>query len=234
MNMIILIDLDNTIYPRSAGVLKAIDRRMSRYMVERMGFASESVDEIRRGFWKEYGTTLRGLKENGGVDEIDFLAFVHDVPVEEMLSQDEALKSSLSEIPLRKFVFTNSDMPHARRVLQALGIEDSFERVFDIHFQDFISKPDPRSYGRVEDEIGAKGDEIVFVDDFVPYLAPAKRLGWLTVRVCEDMGGKTGRTRSGEDSPVDFTIPVIHNLGEALAYFQAEEDGGQGRPPHER
>ncbi|MDE3091751.1 MAG: pyrimidine 5'-nucleotidase, partial [Chloroflexota bacterium] len=61
MTRYILFDLDDTLYPTSAGLMHEISARMSEFMVARVGIPASEVDRVRRDYWARYGTTLRGL-----------------------------------------------------------------------------------------------------------------------------------------------------------------------------
>lgn len=41
----ILFDLDNTLYPKSAGLMQAIGKRMNLFMIERLGMDPSEVRE---------------------------------------------------------------------------------------------------------------------------------------------------------------------------------------------
>ncbi|HXF85824.1 MAG TPA: hypothetical protein VNK49_10600 [Anaerolineales bacterium] len=84
----IFFDLDDTLYPASTGLWEALKERMSLYMRERVGIPENEVPILREQYFKMYGTTLRGLQIRHGVDAEDYLAFVHDVPVEDYLKPD--------------------------------------------------------------------------------------------------------------------------------------------------
>jgi putative hydrolase of the HAD superfamily len=75
-------DLDDTLYPHTAGLWEAIRLRMDRYMVERLGLAEEAVAPLRTYYLETYGTTLRGLQNHFHVNTQEFLAFVHDLPLD--------------------------------------------------------------------------------------------------------------------------------------------------------
>ena len=85
----IFFDLDDTLYPNSTGLWHAIKERMNLYMSERMGILENEVPVLREQYFKMYGTTLRGLIERHNVDEQDFLAFVHDLPLKDYLEKIE-------------------------------------------------------------------------------------------------------------------------------------------------
>ena len=139
-------DLDDTLYPSTNGLWNLIRQRMNDYMLEVLRIPPEQVAIIRRQYFEAYGTTFRGLQIHHQVDADDFLAYVHDLPVESILSPDPELRRLLQSLSLPKWIFTNADANHAGRVLSALGIGDCFNGVIDIRSMGFICKPDPQAY----------------------------------------------------------------------------------------
>lgn len=139
-------DLDETLYPPSTGVWEQIGGRINRYMYERMGFQPEQVAQIREKYFREYGTTLRGLQANHDVDVNDYLAFVHDVPLSRYLRPDPELRTVIEGIRARKFIFTNADTNHAKRVLDAVGLQGLFDGIIDVHVITPYCKPMPESF----------------------------------------------------------------------------------------
>lgn len=177
----ILFDLDDTLYKTSAGLMQQISQRMNDYMITRLGIPETDVARVRLDYWEQYGTTLRGLYIERHIDPQAFLDYVHDIPIAEFLNADAQLDALLEKLPGRKFIFTNAPENHARRVLAALGIERHFERIFDINFIRYESKPAASAYERVLAALGARGDECLMIDDSARNLAPARALGMRTV-----------------------------------------------------
>jgi putative hydrolase of the HAD superfamily len=177
----LLCDLDNTLYPPDSGVMPAVGRRMIRYIVERVDLPPDQAEQLKLQYYRQYGTTMRGLILHHGIDPEDYLAFVHDVPLEGYIGPNPDLNTMLSSIPLRKAVFTNADRVHAIRVLDLLGVRHQFERIVDVRDFGFNSKPHPSAYQRILDILDARPDECIMVDDSAENLAPAKALGMLTV-----------------------------------------------------
>ena len=140
------IDLDDTVYPPSTGIWERIRERMSLYMQERLDIPPEEIPGLRRKFFETYGTTMRGLEVLYHIDTEDYLAFVHDVPIEDCLTPDPQLRQVLLSYPQRKLIFTNADCNHAERVLAALNLRDCFEQVIDIHHTSPACKPQPEAY----------------------------------------------------------------------------------------
>ena len=75
----LLLDVDNTLYAPSCGVVARVDVLINRYLVERLGFDADQVDGVRRRLWSDYGTTLHGLVHRHGIDPDDYLRFVHAI-----------------------------------------------------------------------------------------------------------------------------------------------------------
>jgi putative hydrolase of the HAD superfamily len=181
MLRVLLIDLDNTLYPQNCGLWAAIGERISLYMTERLGFDPAEVTETREQYLNAFGTTLNALRHYHDVNPDEFLEFVHDLPLDRFIGYDPALDQMLGRLALRKVIFTNADAPHAQRVLQRLGIAHHFERTIDIRALDFVVKPDRRAYETALRMIGTRPQECVFVEDSLLNLLPAKKMGMTTV-----------------------------------------------------
>ena len=139
-------DLDDTLYPSSAGLWPAIKERMNLYMIERLGLPESDVPFLREQYFKMYGTTLRGLEARHNVDKQEFLSFVHDLPLAKFLTPNPVVREVIVSLPTRNFIFTNADVPHARRVLAALQLDDLFETVVDVNAVAPYCKPMPESF----------------------------------------------------------------------------------------
>jgi len=142
----IFFDLDDTLYPASAGLWHAIKERMNLYMRDHMGFAPAEIPRLREKYFLEYGTTLRGLQANHQIDVDDFLAFVHDLPLRDYLTPNPTLRSVIASLPTRKLIFTNADVSHARRVLDALELDGLFDTIVDVNAVSPYCKPMPESF----------------------------------------------------------------------------------------
>lgn len=200
-------DLDDTLYPSTNGLWNLIRQRMNDYMLEVLHIPPEQVPIIRRQYFEAYGTTLRGLQIHNQVDADDFLAYVHDLPVNSIVAPDPELHRLLQSLSLPKWIFTNADANHARRVLSALGVNDCFNGIIDIRAMDFICKPDPQSYRIALDKVGESDPErCVYLDDAPRNLAPAYDMGFFTILVSQD----------GSDPVARRTIARPHELSEAL------------------
>lgn len=197
----ILFDLDNTLYSESCGVFDLIDQRMNEWLISNLQIPATEVNQFRNKYFIKYGTTLRGLMLHHEVNPRDFLDYVHDVPVHEFLSADLELRETLEHVKARKLIFTNSDLKHANRILDALGVRDQFERIFDIEAMNFIPKPNPDPYSRVLDYLKLQPKDVLLIDDMERNLKPAQEMGMRTVLI-------------GNGKPVDDRHHAIENIKE--------------------
>lgn len=178
------IDLDETVYPVESGIWAAVGTKMGQYMHDVLGLGWEEIPRIREGLYHQYGTTTRGLQVIYHIDVDAFLEYVHDLPIQELLSPDPELGAVLRQYPQRKVIFTNATRKHAERVLAALGIMDCFDEIVDIYaFQPFC-KPQEEAYQVALRAAGEKDPrKCLFVDDTAKNIVPARAMGFLTVRV---------------------------------------------------
>ena len=200
-------DLDDTLYPSQAGLWALIRQRMSDYMHERLGIPWEDVHRLRKFYLETYGTTLRGLQQFYPVDVDDYLAYVHDVPLQDLLQPTPELRPILLSLPQRRWIFTNADANHATRVLAVLGLEGCFQGIIDIRALEFRCKPDPAAYLRCLELSGeADPGKCVFLDDAPRNLIPARKLGFKTVLINEQ----------SHPEAADVTITCLRNLRQAM------------------
>ncbi len=203
----ILFDLDNTLYSESCGVFDLIDQRMNEWLTSNLQIPESEVNEFRNKYFVQYGTTLRGLMLHHEVNPRDFLDYVHDVPVHEFLSADLELRETLEQVKSRKLIFTNSDLKHANRILDALGVRDQFERIFDIEAMNFIPKPNPDPYRSVLEYLRMHPKDVLLIDDMERNLKPAQEMGMHTILI-------------GNGKPVDDGYHAIENIKELTSILE--------------
>ena len=180
---LIIFDLDETLYPRDAGLLQEVGHRIHLWLSRQLSLSWEEAATMRRSYYQQYGTTLGGLVAEHDVDIDDYLTFVHDIAVEEYVEPHSELAAMLADIPLRKVIYTNATAEYSQRVLGALGIADQFETVIGIEEVDLRNKPYLDAYERALTLLDALGPECMMVEDTVRNLQPAKALGLTTVLV---------------------------------------------------
>lgn len=126
----LLFDLDDTLYPFSVGINLACRKNIQDYMRNHLHIEECQVAEMCVDLYKEYGTTMAGLKALGyEFDNDEFHANVHGTLTYHNLRPDPVLRTLLLSIPQRKIVFTNSDKAHAEEVLRRLGLQGCLDGV---------------------------------------------------------------------------------------------------------
>lgn len=203
----LLFDLDDTLYPPASGLWCAIRERMNNYMYECLKLPLEKIPEMRQHYLETYGTTLRGLQHDYKINPDDFLAFVHDLPLEEYIHPDPELQEILLSLPQQLWIFTNSDAAHAQRVLATIGLQDCFKGIIDVRSMNFICKPEKEAYlsalNRTREVNPAK---CVIFDDSIRNLKTANKLGFYTVLV--------GEIENHEEA--DRAILSLHDLHNSI------------------
>ncbi|XP_062172366.1 uncharacterized protein LOC133877929 [Alnus glutinosa] len=126
----LLFDLDDTLYPISSGLSAEVTKNIQEYMLQKLGIEESKVPELCVSLYKDYGTTMAGLRAIGyNFEYDDFHSYVHGRLPYNMLKPDPVLRSLLLSLPVQKVIFTNADKAHAARVLSRLGLEDCFEGI---------------------------------------------------------------------------------------------------------
>lgn len=201
----IIFDLDNTLYPASSGVMQRIDQRIGEYVQQRLGMSEEEAQTLRRTYVTTFGTTLSGLLQHDENIEIEeYLHFVHDVGIEELLRFDQELDAALGALPIPKIIFTNSPREHAERVLSALGLMHHFDRIFDLRYFNFVGKPDPAAYKHVLEYLDLPGSDVLMLEDSSFNLPPAKALDMTTILIGENLS-----THPDADYHVDTIMEAL-------------------------
>jgi hypothetical protein len=55
-------DLDDTLYPMSAGIAGHVKKNIEDYMVEKLGIDESKIEALGNLLYKNYGTTMAGLR----------------------------------------------------------------------------------------------------------------------------------------------------------------------------
>lgn len=180
-----LIDLDNTLYPARCNLFAQVDVRIGRYIADWLKVDVDEARRVQKQYWREHGTSMRGMMSLHGVDPRHYLDYVHDIdysPVE----PNPALERSLAALPGRKIIFTAGDVPHAERVMERLGVAHHFEAIFDIVAGDYWPKPHKQIYEKLVREHAVDPARACMADDIAVNLKPAAEMGMRTVWIRTD------------------------------------------------
>ena len=92
-----LFDLDNTLYDGSTKVFDQVDKKMSKFISEKLSVSLKEARKIQKNYFQEYNTTLNGMIKNHKIDADEFLEFVHDVDLS-FLDKDTDLKDEIKKL----------------------------------------------------------------------------------------------------------------------------------------
>jgi putative hydrolase of the HAD superfamily len=175
-------DLDNTLYPPEARLFDQIEVKMSAYVMASLGVDQTTADQLRRDYWRDYGTTLAGLMREHNVDPGPYLFDVHDIDLSH-LSKDPALAAAIDTLPGRKIVYTNGTAPYARQVLAARGLDQVFEAVYGVEEANFLPKPEMEAFETIFALDGIQPRQAAMFEDEARNLQVPHSLGMQTIHV---------------------------------------------------
>jgi len=177
-----IFDLDNTLYPPHADLFAQVDRRMGDYVARLLDMERDAAHRLQKDYYRRYGTTLRGLMVEHGINPDGFLEFVHDID-HSRVSPDPRLAKAIGGLPGRRFIMTNGTCDHAARVTERLGLDGHFEDVFDIVAADLVPKPAQETYARFWDKHGIEPRRAAMFEDLSRNLEVPAAFGMRTVLV---------------------------------------------------
>ena len=175
-----IFDLDNTLYSGKTKVFEQVDKRMSKYISNKLNVDLEEARKIQKNYFQEYNTTLNGMIKHHKIDADEFLEFVHDVDLN-FLEKDELLEEEIKKLRGKKIIFTNGSRAHAKNVTKRIGIDKLFDGIFDIRDSDFIPKPSKEAYKKLVENYKIEPQYCIFFEDIARNLKPAHELGMKTV-----------------------------------------------------
>jgi len=201
-----IFDLDNTLYPAACNLFAEAEARMADFIVAELGFSHAEAHALRRRFFLDHGTTLRGLMLEHGIEPKRFLDYVHEIDLSPV-PPDPDLAEAIAALPGRKFIFTNGTVEYAERVIARIGLTQHFVGIHDVVACDYLPKPDPSGYRALVTRHAIDPARALMVEDMARNLPPAAALGMTTawVRTPKDYA------RSGAESE------HIHHVVEELA-----------------
>jgi len=170
-------------------------------MTESLSINSQDVNQMRVRYFYEYGTTLNGLMKHHNVDPIDYLEFVHDIPLEDFIVPNQILGDFFEKASSTNVIFSNAYYPYIKKILSLLSVDEYFDNIHDIVDFEFTPKPFALPYKKVIEKYRFKPEDIILIDDSVPNLNKAKEFNMKTIFV--------GNKKMDE---FDFSINKIEDI----------------------
>lgn len=216
-------DLDNTLYPHHLNLWQQVDARIREFIADFLKLMHEEAFRLQKDYYRRYGTSMRGLMIEHGLNPDEFLEFVHEID-HSPLAPNPALGEALAKLPGRKLILTNGTCSHAAAVLQRLEIGTHFDDVFDVVAAELDPKPLPQVYDRFLARHGVDPRRAAMFEDLARNLEVPHRLGMTTVLVVPEHTREVFRENwelEGRDAPhVDH---VTDDLVEFLTRLPARQ-----------
>ena len=213
-------DLDNTLYPHHLNLWQQVDDRIRAYIANFLQVPHEQAFRIQKDYYRRYGTTMRGLMAEHGLQPDDYLEFVHQID-HSPLTPNPALGAALEKLPGRKLILTNGTRAHADAVMKRLAVHDHFEGVFDIVAAELEPKPAPQTYARFLERHAVDPRRAAMFEDLARNLEVPHALGMVTVLVVPEAQREVfreGWELEGREAPhVDYVTDNLAGFLEGIA-----------------
>jgi putative hydrolase of the HAD superfamily len=211
-----IFDLDNTLYSGQTKVFEQVDKKMSKYISDKLNIDLKEAKKIQKDYFYQYSTTLNGMIKNHKIDPEEFLEFVHDVDID-FLEKDLRLAEEIKKLDGKKIIFTNGSKKHALNVTKKIGIDKLFDGIFDIVSADYVPKPSIEPYKKLVEEHKIDPKLSVLVEDIARNLKPAYEMGMKTVWIQNE------EAWAKEFSDGNFINYKTNNLSEFLKKINLEK-----------
>jgi putative hydrolase of the HAD superfamily len=212
-------DLDNTLYPHHL-LWQQVDDRIRAFIENFLKVSHDEAFRIQKDYYKRYGTTMRGLMSEHGLNPDDFLEFVHQID-HSPLEPNPALGAALAQLPGRKLILTNGTRKHADAVIKKLAVQEHFDDVFDIVAAELEPKPSPKTYERFLARHDVDPRKAAMFEDLARNLEAPHALGMTTVLVVPEGQREVFREDwelEGRDAPhVDHLTDDLAGFLRAIA-----------------
>ena len=96
-----IFDLDNTLYSGKTKVFEQVDKKMSKFISDKLNVTLVEARKIQKNYFYQYNTTLNGMIKNHKIDASEFLDFVHDIDID-FLKKDLKLAEELEKLQGKK------------------------------------------------------------------------------------------------------------------------------------
>ncbi|KAL3812637.1 hypothetical protein ACJIZ3_013905 [Penstemon smallii] len=216
----LIFDLDDTLYSSKSGIGQALKRNVEDFLVEKCGFPESEASNVNRELFKNYGSSLAGLRALGyDINPDEYHSFVHGRLPYDLIKPDSRLRNLLQSISQRKIIFTNSDRIHAMKALDRLEIRDCFEKIICFETMNpnllkskrtdefpVLLKPSLKAFRIAVEDAEVDPRRTLFLDDNVKNVAAGKVVGFRTALV-----GKAIKSKEA-----DYALEVVTNMVQVI------------------
>ena len=203
-----IFDLDNTLYSADSGIFQQVHELMGKFVSNHLKIEINEAKKIQKKYYKQHGTTLRGMMDNHGVDPDYFLSEVHKLDYSIVTSNKE-LNDQLNKLNGKKIIYTNANMQHTLDVLERIELANFFDEIFDIKMADYIPKPEITPYQQIIKKYNLKPNSCAMFDDIAKNLVPAKKVGFTSIWIDAGYENFSDDIKSSKKF-LDYTTTDLH------------------------
>ncbi len=175
-----IFDLDNTLYSADSGIFQQVHKLMGEFISKNLDMEMPEAKKLQAKYYRQHGTTLRGLMDNHGINPDYFLDEVHRLDYS-IVDSNKKLNQELQKLEGRKIIYTNANLKHAIDVLERIELSNFFDEIFDIKMANYIPKPELKPYEQIIDVFNINPSSSAMFDDIAKNLVPAKKVNFTSV-----------------------------------------------------
>ena len=175
-----IFDLDNTLYSADSGIFQQVHRLMGEFISKNLNMDLTEAKKLQSKYYKQHGTTLRGMIDNHGTNPDYFLEEVHKLDYS-IVGPNDLLNRELKKLEGRKIIYTNANKQHVINVLERIDLTNFFDEIFDIKMANYIPKPEIKPYEQIINLFNINPKSSAMFDDIARNLVPAKKVGFTPV-----------------------------------------------------
>jgi len=184
---VFVFDNDDTLYNCPKSFEEAIVNKVISQIAELCSWSLEETQLKRLELFKKYNIhyTLLVFYSEGVIK--DFEEFIKETYLSVNLSDygitsNPQLRKVLKDLKAPLYLHTNNPSAFAKKILNVLGIEDLFVKIYGMFENDCYQKPDVRAFQNLLKEI-SNYQTRWYVDNEILNLITAKQLGFRTILV---------------------------------------------------
>ena len=203
-----IFDLDNTLYSADSGIFQQVHELMGKFVSNHLNIGINEAKKIQKKYYKEHGTTLKGLMDNHGVEPDYFLAEVHKLDYS-IVNSNKDLNNELHKLNGKKIIYTNANMQHTLDVLERIELSNFFDEIFDIKMANYVPKPDIKPYEEIIKKYDLNPSSSAMFDDIAKNLVPAKKVGFTSIWIDAGYENFSDDIKSSKKF-LDYTTTDLH------------------------
>ena len=188
--MIIVWDLDNTLYRETPELHEYLDRITAEAAIEDLHLPLDlkTAQEIVKESYRKYRDGGEIFVREYGVSPKEIFDAYHKRKENNVgiINPYENLLAELKELKTEQYILSTSSRGACEAILQHLGLAEFFaDKFYSVEDFDCYKKNEsPNVYLKFCEKIGVKPQDCLFVDDSYSNLEFAKKAGMITIRLC--------------------------------------------------